>query len=231
MYQFNDLCLEVTRRCNMSCEHCLRGCAQNVDMSKETVDILLSNTDSIGNITFTGGEPVLNAELIIYTIDQIMFRQISVGSFFMVTNAGVFNKDLFFKLIEFYHYCDEKEYSNVAISFDNYHDGADHQIIDWWKSLTFYSDVKDQSENYSFNNNLISEGAAHENGIGSRELTIDDEFEIEDSSFLSMTYINVNGDIVNNCDMSYETQEEHILGSVFNLHKLVETYSQEECYA
>ena len=29
---FNTVIIEVTRRCNMSCPHCLRGDAQNVDM-------------------------------------------------------------------------------------------------------------------------------------------------------------------------------------------------------
>ena len=39
---------EVTRRCNLSCEHCLRGDAQNLDMTKETVDKVLDHIESIG---------------------------------------------------------------------------------------------------------------------------------------------------------------------------------------
>ncbi len=33
-----SLILEVTRRCNMCCAHCLRGDAEDIDMEKETVD-------------------------------------------------------------------------------------------------------------------------------------------------------------------------------------------------
>ena len=31
-----SLVIEVTRRCNMRCEHCLRGDAQNLDISTAT---------------------------------------------------------------------------------------------------------------------------------------------------------------------------------------------------
>lgn len=34
----HTLIVEVTRRCNMTCKHCLRGDAQSLDMQKETVD-------------------------------------------------------------------------------------------------------------------------------------------------------------------------------------------------
>ena len=61
-----DLILEVTRRCNMACEHCLRGDAQNMDMSTEVVDQILEHCDRIGAVTFSGGEPSLNIPLIRY---------------------------------------------------------------------------------------------------------------------------------------------------------------------
>ena len=40
---------EVTRRCNLSCEHCLRGDAQNLDMTKETVDKVLDHIETNGS--------------------------------------------------------------------------------------------------------------------------------------------------------------------------------------
>jgi hypothetical protein len=30
-----------------------------------------------------------------------------------------------------------------------------------------------------------------------------------------MVYINANGDVLNDCDMSYQTQDENILGNIF----------------
>ena len=61
-----NLCLEVTRRCNMGCAHCLRGNAENLDMSRETIDQVLEQVDMIGQVTFTGGEPSLNMDTIRY---------------------------------------------------------------------------------------------------------------------------------------------------------------------
>ena len=33
----NSLVIEVTRRCNMRCNHCIRGDAQNCDISIESI--------------------------------------------------------------------------------------------------------------------------------------------------------------------------------------------------
>ena len=64
--QVYSLILEVTRRCNMCCAHCLRGEAENIDMQKETIDKVLDLVDKIECVTFSGGEPSLNLPLIQY---------------------------------------------------------------------------------------------------------------------------------------------------------------------
>ena len=55
-----SLAIETTRRCNMQCEHCMRGDAQNKDMSMETLDRLFRRLGRIIEIVPTGGEPALN---------------------------------------------------------------------------------------------------------------------------------------------------------------------------
>lgn len=50
-----QLCLEVTRRCNMGCAHCLRGDAQDVDISHAIIDEIFNQVDGIGQVTFTVG--------------------------------------------------------------------------------------------------------------------------------------------------------------------------------
>ena len=68
--QVYSLILEVTRRCNMCCAHCLRGEAENIDMQKETIDKVLDLVDKIEHVTFSGGEPSLNLPLIQYFFDR-----------------------------------------------------------------------------------------------------------------------------------------------------------------
>ena len=50
--------IEVTRRCNMQCRHCLRGDAQNVDISNEIIDRFFDGFADgavIENVVFSGG--------------------------------------------------------------------------------------------------------------------------------------------------------------------------------
>lgn len=56
---FNDLTIELTRRCNMCCSHCLRGDAQDKSMHIAHIDALLDQTQVIGHLHFAGGEPTL----------------------------------------------------------------------------------------------------------------------------------------------------------------------------
>lgn len=53
--QLNELILEITRKCNAHCDHCLRGNAQNIDMDDSIIDKALEGVDSIINVVFTGG--------------------------------------------------------------------------------------------------------------------------------------------------------------------------------
>lgn len=57
-----NLILEVTRRCNMNCAHCLRGDAQNMDADPALIPKIFDGIDDIDTITFTGGEPALNTD-------------------------------------------------------------------------------------------------------------------------------------------------------------------------
>ena len=55
--------IEVTRRCNMQCRHCLRGDAQNVDISNEIIDRFFDGFADgavIENVVFSGGEITVN---------------------------------------------------------------------------------------------------------------------------------------------------------------------------
>ena len=51
----NDLAIETTRRCNMKCEHCMRGLSQNIDITPELIDMIFDNAEiaSINHICFS----------------------------------------------------------------------------------------------------------------------------------------------------------------------------------
>ena len=104
-----SLILEVTRRCNMCCGHCLRGDAQDLDMQKETVDTLLEQVGSIGEVTFSGGEPSLNVPLIRYFFKKARELRVMPYSFYVVTNGKTNQMDLATALLEVYPEMEEPE--------------------------------------------------------------------------------------------------------------------------
>ncbi len=99
--------IEVTRRCNLRCAHCLRGDAQEVDLSREDVDSFLKKLENayISHLVLGGGEPTLNPEIIAYIIDQIIAKKIIVESLAMITNGQIYSDEV----------------ANAFNRFDEYH--------------------------------------------------------------------------------------------------------------
>ena len=89
--ELDNLVIEVTRRCNLTCAHCLRGAQQRINIKKEHIEKLLSNVCYVNDITFTGGEPTLYLKGISDTLDIIKEKGISVDSFYIATN-GCFSR-------------------------------------------------------------------------------------------------------------------------------------------
>ena len=85
--EVQDLLLEVTRSCNMSCAHCLRGDAQNAVMSEHVLESVLSRVSSIRTLTFTGGEPSLAPEIILKSLELVKANGINIEQVYIVTNG------------------------------------------------------------------------------------------------------------------------------------------------
>lgn len=129
-----SIALEVTRRCNNKCIHCMRGDAQNIDMSRDTVDDLLERKRHVFlKLVFSGGEPLLNEDLIVYSIDKIISKEIPVFQIEITTNGKIYSKRVVDKLKEFRRYLESRfqelrgfrERDNIAcirISNDQFHE-------------------------------------------------------------------------------------------------------------
>lgn len=212
-----NLILEVTRKCNMVCGHCLRGKAQNIDMSNDIIDMVFSQIGEIGNITFTGGEPTLNMKAIEYFTNTVIEKSYPLQSFWMATNAKEYSPKLVTTLLDLYDYC--MEYSGeegmcgLAVSQDKFHDATNLSALRKYNALSFY----DSSKEIDFNKaSIINEGYAYENGIGTRELR-EEELSLEfydDEIIVEQLYINAKGDVLVECDYSYESQEEMKIGNI-----------------
>ena len=65
-----NLCIEITRRCNMRCTHCMRGDAESVDIPLKHISNLLRHVRHIHHFNITGGEPSLNVRAIRHILER-----------------------------------------------------------------------------------------------------------------------------------------------------------------
>jgi len=225
----SNLIVEVTRKCNMACDHCLRGNAQNADIDFQYIDSLLSQLSYICTVTFTGGEPSLNVKAIDYFLMIAKKLGVGIGGFYIATNGMTIKEEFVMACLRLYSYCDEKEMCLVDISNDQYHaaEGAyDTELLD---GLSFIH-RKYEKERYNFNHNqaLIMEGRAKENFTDAgRKPDKKQKIETVDDFNDTEIYLNVHGDIINGCDWSYTSQKKNKLCFVSSLKSYYETLTEE----
>lgn len=130
---FNQVAIEITRRCNMTCAHCLRGRAQPINIPLRRIDELLDQTEAIGRLIITGGEPTLNLPALQYIANSITRHGTPVMRVQIVTN-GLQYDDSFLAIVKRYaeivnitqqagYGRDEREpwRVQIGVSLDAYH--------------------------------------------------------------------------------------------------------------
>lgn len=126
---FDTISIEVTRRCNLSCRHCLRGDAQAVDIEYATIDTLMEQTARIYNLSFTGGEPTLNVPAMVHTLDALRQQNIPLSKMTVITNGALRSMEFTEAVRDFSRYitswADTDSSVTVLVSKDRYHKGAD----------------------------------------------------------------------------------------------------------
>lgn len=74
-----NLCIEITRRCNMHCAHCMRGDAESVDIPLRHISDLLRHVRHVHHLTsrvasrrLTSGLSVIYSDGYVHTALQSM---------------------------------------------------------------------------------------------------------------------------------------------------------------
>ncbi len=221
MKLIGDLVIEITRKCNTICDHCLRGESENKEISYIAMEETLKQFDRISNITFTGGEPSLNPEAIQHFLSICKSKRIEVGSFYIATNAIHASDEFVKSLLDLWLYCDEMvedEIGGVAISNDFFHT-PDSETVKRLKAFKFtnlrYSEKRKGFYDGSY---LINEGFQYDNMNEGRILEPEnfdylDLDEFKESGYFQdiKLYLNCKGQIILGCDWSYQNQEDHVL--------------------
>lgn len=218
-----NLSLEVTRRCNMNCEHCLRGDAQNMDADLALIPKIFAGIDDIDTITFTGGEPALNTAYIKAVVDYVIEHKIPVHGCFVATNGKIYSQELvncvrrlwekeqsygdqFISPVKWVltHADDEEEYSffNIAVSGDRYHEDILAANMLRYYRCGFFSKMKMQNEKREY---ILARGRGVSiPGSFDRTITRLSIEESNDEMAVDEVYVSCTGAVVTDCDLPYE---------------------------
>lgn len=209
-----QLIVESTRRCQLSCSHCLRGKAESLDLDINIMSRFLkaSRVNNISCLTISGGEPSLRPDFICDLIDLFASRKVDVDNFYIATNAVKITKEFMFAVLRLWTYCGDNEMSQLEWSNDDYHVDVDKENVKMLKAFTFSGlrCATTEAKSYREGEGIIAEGNA--DWWGSRTLT-PDSFDLEKySDTLQIQgggiYINCEGMVIRGCDFSYESQRD-----------------------
>ena len=206
------LYLEVTRMCNLECEHCLRGNRENSYMSDETIINALKNIKRIKKLLITGGEPLLALRQIRTIIQMIKDNNIKVDEIVLITNSTILNKDVLSALKELFLISNFKLY----LSYDIFH-YLELKRLNLLEQRNKNAKVlKDlfQAEDYSdFKSDVKCEVVLIPKG---RALTLSQERleEINQLSRQKYSLSKIRYDAVSQFNIEYQNPEEQVFGTI-----------------
>lgn len=218
-----QLVFEITRMCNMNCAHCLRGEAEKLRMRKAYIDRTLKSVSCIHNLVITGGEPTLAVDLIQYIYFKCLEYGIEVQNVWAATNGKIRSRKFLEVMTEFIEYSKEfdGEISGIALSTDQFHSTLPEENYWFYTDYQYYDDCK----TVGVLKNTIPEGRAKENILPTNNYSriLKDEipqvYIANDGALVvdeGVIYVNAKGDILFNCDYSFETQEECKRGNIMD---------------
>ena len=134
-YKFKALTLEITRRCNKRCAHCLRGEAQNLTMSKEIIDRIFDGVDDVEKIFLMSGEVLLEIDTIAYLIQGINNSAWSTRLIEFTTNGTICDKRII-DIMETFCLRNNGTVVLIRVSNDQFHNPQEFN-----KAYSFYSEL------------------------------------------------------------------------------------------
>lgn len=117
--KFKTLAVEITRKCNRKCSHCMRGMAEKTTISKEIIDRIFDDVEDCENISLMGGEPLLELNMIEYLAEKIINSNWHIQLLQLTTNGTIIDKRLIDTLSSL---CSRKNCKAlIRISGDTFH--------------------------------------------------------------------------------------------------------------
>lgn len=198
--------VEITRRCNTKCDHCLRGKMQPVDIKAEYLREFFSRTTNIDHLILTGGEPTMAVQKIRDVASFISIMNVQVKYVGMIIN-GLVITDSFLQACQLLE--SQVGRFDIRISSDVFRKPAPRKNVE----KLFNSGL---NVGFKSNQNLVSTGKAFRKVWANLPLQVFKPYWILNGWVMEPTYLNALGNLVA-VDGSYLDQEEWTLGSVYNM--------------
>jgi hypothetical protein len=231
MLQLHKLYIELTRRCNLKCAHCINGSAQDVLISEEYLNKTFNVFDNIDWLIFGGGEPLLNIDGLAMAVRHIVFQRIKINHILISTNGCCQNidSDATIDLLSRIKYlcCNDLklQLSNTQFHRESREERETKTYLSFKEKLSArgilfveYNDMKYEDmikEGRVVENNLLSEWTPHQVLANFFTLLRIDDFIVK---FLPYTplYITCEGDLVVNCH-AYNNRSQFFIAHINEL--------------
>jgi organic radical activating enzyme len=201
--------LEVTRRCNLKCAHCLNGDAENVDMPEDVFRKILNTFDEIYEIQFSGGEPLLVPDLMIKY--SWLARAKGTRAIFSTTN-GIRSvqevENVIDQLKAMYGNNDHSHDGNFfKVSSDKYHT----QYHKSWDDCDVANVMHSSTTVFARGNGKNIEGTQEldTRKFAATRTTTGDTISLD----IEMLYVSADGNVFSDCNISYDDERELIATS------------------
>lgn len=185
----------------------MRGNSQDRNINVHYIESLFRKVKNIKVLNITGGEPSLAIRELDTLIDLIDHYKVKIDSFYIATNASLYDPEFAKLCAELGVFCITNKNSEIAISNDKYHKLNKDQVK--LLSQLKYTKMRynDNEKSYSIENKgyLIKQGRQKTG----RKL-IEYPFKIKNKTITeNEIYLNCNGNIINGSDWAYDNQERY----------------------
>lgn len=137
-YKLNALGVEITRRCNKVCQHCMKGDAQNVTITTTIIDRIFEDIQDVTRLLLNGGEVLLELDKVEYFLTKAATSPWNVREIECTTNGTICNR----KIVDLCEdFCIKKScVAVIRISNDEFHDAAEYE-----KAYAYYKPLVDNA--------------------------------------------------------------------------------------
>ena len=133
--------IELTRRCNLSCAHCMKGDAQNNDIHFECIDALMRQVGLIYCLALFGGEITLCPDRFRYVLESAKRHNVRIKRLVVITNGVIKSKEFLEIYQAFSEYTEMPGLNEIIISKDIFHSSTSRLTEeDYQDRKTFFGD-------------------------------------------------------------------------------------------